>query len=265
MRIHRAAVVIDPDGGVAVQVLRQDLDRGLAALSRLQFLVNALVVELAAIDREQLHAGGKPGGKCRTVPQHIQHLATTVRLGTYHQAERIAQVEKLAHLGARLEIRTRLIAVAERPAAARDAPERRRRIVTVQPAAQEARPVIRLHRIESLHNIFEAVGFDDQAAVVDAVEGAYEIIQRSAPARQLPDGGIDIQPDQLALIVEVNVPTPTGPVHGNVIQQLRLVGSVLQVAPDTAGPAIQAGGRLCKLLAILFGAAYAGACGQDIA
>ena len=101
--------------------------------------------------------------------------------------------------------RRQVVDVGQPPAGAGEAVERRLGLGTdgVEPGAQESRPVVRMHGVQVRDHVIEGIGPGLPDAVLDAVEGLGEIIERLAVVGGLADQGVGVQPDQQGLAVVV--------------------------------------------------------------
>ncbi|MEO8938361.1 MAG: hypothetical protein ABI277_08545 [Burkholderiaceae bacterium] len=89
----------------------------------------------------------------------------------------------------------------------------RRKSDGVEARAREAGPVVRLDPRQLLRDIVEVLQQRRHAPVVDAEEGAGEVVERTASLRLLTHPGIAIQPDQRAFFVVALRALPAAPVE----------------------------------------------------
>src|SRR5690606_5581606 len=212
VRIAQAAVVVDVDRAIAVELLYQQADRRLAVLRGLdRVLEHALVVGLV-VHRDDGGAGAQAGVERRAVPAHVADAAVLAQ----RQAERVHEVATAAAI--RLGQRARLVLVDQLPAGGLDAPGQWH--LAVEALAQEGRPVVRHYSAERRDHVLERVGvLHLPFAVVDAEEGPGEIVQRLAVLRAVADQRVGFQPDQLAgaviVLAHLVVAVRTGGARGD--------------------------------------------------
>ncbi len=184
------------------------------------------------VDGDDLHAHGQARLEGRAVPLDAADLVALAGL----EAQGIGEVVAL-QLGVQgLHIVGGLVGEGQAPAAARQAVQRGAgvRTIGVQTGAQEGGPIAGDHAVQGRDYILERIGGGRVAAILDAVEGAGEVVERLAAIRLLPDQGVDVEPDQLALGIVVLVALPRQPALGLALADDRVVGGVLKSTPLAA-------------------------------
>src|SRR5262245_24237546 len=78
-----------------------------------------------------------------------------------------------------------------------------------------------------------------------------EVVDGLLAVRQLANGGVDIEPDQPAFIVEVGVATVSRPLSGREVQQLRGGRRVAQRTPTPPRLVVEKRGYLCEPLFVV--------------
>ena len=84
-----------------------------------------------------------------------------------------------------------------------------------------------------------------------------EIVEGLRPPCLLADDCVGFKPDQIALIVEVGAPPVGFPIRTGIVQDLRLIGAILERPPLTPGTIVQPSGEQCEILAVLLGSPQA--------
>src|SRR4029077_11802040 len=134
-----------------------------------------------------------------------------------------------------------LIIKSQLPTTALNSSERRVRIDFVHASVEKAAPVVGESCIESGDHVIESVGHHFWTRVWGPIKSPAEIIERFLPVRLLTNQRVRIEPDQPALVIEIDAASPGRPVAGGIIKQLRGDGCVFETAPGTARP-IEIGG-----------------------
>ena len=92
-----------------------------------------------------------------------------------------------------------------------------------------------------------------------------KVVERLLAVGHLADRGVDVEPDELALVVVVHVESPVVPSSAGGVEDLRGGGGVLDVAPGAAGAVVILGGDGGEPLLILLGGPDAAARGEHVA
>ncbi len=119
--------------------------------------------------------------------------------------------------------------------------------------------------VQRLDDVFESVGVLVERPVLDAEEGAGEVVQRLPAIGALADQGVGVEPDQLALDIVVLVALPGAPACGATLADDRVVDRVLHRAPFAADGVVIGRGVERQGVQRLLAAVQTRAGGQNLA
>src|ERR1700679_454995 len=126
--------------------------------------------------------------------------------------------------------------------------------VGVHPRSQEGGPVVWYGCVQAGDDVFESVGnYFGSCISTEPVEGCHEVVESLFAVGHLADGGVDVQPDQLAFVVVIHAEPPVVPSAARFVEYLRCRGGVLNITPGTAGTVVVGRSDGRKPLLVLLG------------
>src|SRR2546423_4375847 len=129
---------------------------------------------------------------------------------------------------------------------------------------EERAPVVGRYVVERVDDIVERVGLDHRRGGRRAVEATDEVVERALPRSELAYERVCVEPDQLALVVEVNAAPLRRPLAGRVVEKLRGDRRVNQRTPQTTGSVVESGGCHRQLVSVLFWRPQSASRAQDV-
>src|ERR1700733_9003556 len=146
-----------------------------------------------------------------------------------------------------------------------DSTQGRVRRVRFEPLVEKGAPVVRGDVIQIGYDLVEIVGQHLRRSVAADGEKLYtKVVQRFLVAGQLANGGIGIQPYQLAFLIVVLAAPPIAPVRVVPTENLTGDGRVFEVAPRTTRLNIKPGGAPGERFAVDFGRPKSRACREHV-
>src|SRR2546423_4465598 len=130
---------------------------------------------------------------------------------------------------------------------------------------EERAPVVGRYVVERVDDIVERVGLDQRRGGRRAVEAADEVVERALPRSELTYERVGVEPNQLALVVEVNAAALRRPLDGRVVEELRGDRRVNQRTPQTARSVVESGGHVREVVPVLFRRPESAARRQNVA
>ena len=134
----------------------------------------------------------------------------------------------MLHVVPRLLDLVRLVAVDDPPSGVFQRLSRRVRGHRIEPRPQKTRPIVGREFVERGDDIVKRVSLQRRLAARPAIKRTAEVVHRFLVVRQPPHRGVDVEPQQLALFVEIDSAPPILPIRIRIVENGSGVGRILQ-------------------------------------
>ena len=230
-----ATVVVDGDGLEVAGVFDDEVDGGAVAFRCVDGGAKEGGGEGATVDGDDLEAGGEAVLVADTTHDDVADGAA----GADGEAERVGCAETVAFI----ELRPVVGPIGVDEMVAGESVDAGHlggvELIGVEAGAKEGGPVVGDHGVEAVDDVVEGVGHDlGWGVAAEAFEGSEEVIEALLAVGLLADGLVDLEPEEVAFAIVVDVAAPVVVGASGVVEDLRGGGGVLEVAPGAAGTSI---------------------------